>query len=309
MEFIETLQSRKIDRSWVAIGAFDGVHKGHQALFTSLVSGAHRSGCKAVVITFDPLPGVFFKRMDTGSSLSSLEERIGLIKATGVDEVIVLRFDLSLAGIDALSFMKALKANIGLEHLLAGFNFTLGKDRGGTVQQLTEIGKTVGYQVEVVDPVKEGDDVISSSNIRRLLRLGEISKANRFLGRPYNVTGLVVHGEHRGGTLGFPTANLSIPAERLIPANGVYACKAAVDGKTYLAVTNVGVRPTFDNPLPKPRIEPHLLDTEERFYDKILSLDFSEYLRPEVKYPDVEALIAQIKKDVQKTREIFSNDA
>lgn len=309
MEFIETLQSRNIQHSWVAIGAFDGVHKGHQALFNALVKGAHRSGCTAVVITFDPLPGVFFKRMETGSALSSLEERISLIKATGVDEVIVLHFDLALAGIDALSFMKALKSNIGIERLLAGFNFTLGKDRGGTVNELTEIGKSLGYDVEVVEPVRDGDDIISSSNIRRLLRLGDISKANRFLGRVYKVTGPVVHGEHRGGKLGFPTANVSIPAERLIPANGVYACKATVDGKTYLAVTNVGVRPTFDTPLLEPRIEPHLLDTEERFYDRILSLEFFEYLRSEMKYPDADALIAQIKKDVQKTRELFSDGA
>ncbi len=285
------------------------MHKGHQALFTALVNGAHRSGCKAVVITFDPLPGIFFKRMETGSALSSLEERIALIKATGVDEVIVLPFDLTLAGIDALSFMKALKFYIGLECLLAGFNFTLGKDRGGTIHELTEIGKSLSYEVQVVDPVRDGDDIISSSNIRRLLRLGDIGKANRFLGRAYKVTGPVVHGEHRGGKLGFPTANLSIPAERLIPANGVYACKATVDGKTYLAVTNVGVRPTFDTPLPEPRIEPHLMDTEERFYDRILSLEFFEYLRSEAKYPDAEALIAQIKKDVLRTRELFSNGA
>ncbi len=309
MEFIETLQSKNIQHSWVAIGAFDGVHKGHQALFTTLVTGAHRSGCKAVVITFDPLPGIFFKRMEPGSELSTLDERISLIKATGVDEVIVMRFDHSLAEIDALSFMTALKKNIGLEHLLAGFNFTLGKNRGGTVQQLADFGKSLGYEVDVVEPVRDGDDIVSSSNIRRLLRLGEIRKANRLLGRPYNVIGPVVHGEHRGEKLGFPTANLAIPAERLIPANGVYACKATVDGKTYLAVTNVGVRPTFDNPLPKPRIEPHLLDTEERFYDKTLCLEFFEYLRSEVKYPDADALIAQIKKDVQKTRELFSDGA
>lgn len=309
MEFIETLQSSKLDRSWVTIGAFDGVHKGHQALFNALVNGAHRAGCTAVVITFNPLPGVFFKRMDTGSALSSLDERIRLIKATGVDEVIVLGFNHDLAGIDALSFMKALKSSIGIERLLAGFNFTLGKDRGGTVTELTEIGKILGYEVQVVEPVRDGDDIISSSNIRRLLRLGEISKANRFLGRAYKVTGPVVHGEHRGGKLGFPTANLSIPTERLIPANGVYACRATVDNKTYLAVTNVGVRPTFDTPLPEPRIEPHLLDTEERFYDRTLSLEFFEYLRSEMKYPNADALIAQIKKDVQKTRELFSNDA
>ncbi len=306
MDFIEILRSKKIDRSWAAIGAFDGVHRGHQALFTKLVSGAHQSGCKSVAVTFDPLPAVFFKRVKTGNALTSVEERVNLIKALGVDEVIVLPFTRELADIDAASFMQGLKDSIGIEHLLAGFNFTLGKDRAGNVARLGEIGRQIGYEVEVVDPVKDDGEVISSSTIRRLIGSGEIAKANRFLGRPYSVAGEVVHGEHRGGKLGFPTANVDVPSERLLPAIGVYACKAYVDGKAYLAVTNVGVRPTFDTPLPAPRVEPHLLDTEDRFYDKYLSLEFYDYLRQEQKFPDSQSLIAQIKLDIEKTRRLLT---
>lgn len=306
MDFIEILRHQKIEQSWVAIGAFDGVHRGHQALFDRLVTGAHRSGCTAVAITFDPLPAVFFKRVKAGNALSTIAERVNLIKACGVDEVFVLPFTQALADIDALSFMQGLRESVGIRHLLAGFNFTLGKDRDGTVARLTEIGREIGYEVEVVHPVKDDGEIISSSNIRRLLQGGEIAKANRFLGRPYAVAGQVVHGEHRGSKLGFPTANVAVPAERLLPAMGVYACRAFVDGKAYLAVTNVGVRPTFDSPLPAPRVEPYLLDTSEQFYDKYLSLEFHEYLRPEQKFPDSQALIAQITQDVEKTRGLLT---
>ncbi len=306
MDFIEILREKNIHGSWVAIGAFDGVHRGHRALFDHLVNGARQSACKAVAITFDPLPGVFFKRVTAGNALSTIAERVELINTLGVDEVIVLKFTQALADIDALSFMKGLKDSIDLRHLLAGHNFTLGKDRDGTVARLREIGKEIGYEVEVLDPVKDGGENISSSSIRRLLHNGDIVKANRFLGRPYAVAGQVVHGEHRGSKLGFPTANVAVPAERLLPAMGVYACRAFIDGKVYLAVTNVGVRPTFDSPLPAPRVEPHLLDTDEQFYGKYLNLEFHEYLRPEQKFPDSQALISQITKDVETTRRLLT---
>ncbi len=306
MDFIEVLREKNIHGSWAAIGAFDGVHRGHQALFDHLVNGARQSACKAVALTFDPLPGVFFKRVTAGNALSTIEERVELIKSLGVDEVIVLKFTQALADIDARSFMLGLKDSIDLRHLLAGHNFTLGKDRGGTVAYLTEIGKEIGYEVEVVDPVKDGGENISSSRIRKLLHNGDIVKANRFLGRPYTLAGQVVHGEHRGSKLGFPTANVAVPPERLLPAIGVYACRAFVEGKAYLAVTNVGVRPTFDSPLPAPRVEPYLLDTSEQFYDKYLSLQFHEYLRSEQKFPDSQALITQITQDVETTRRLLT---
>lgn len=307
MDYTESLQHAGIKKCWATIGAFDGVHIGHQTLFQKLVSGAHDDSCQAVAITFEPLPALFFERIKTSQVLTTLEERIALIKSLHVDSVIVLDFTQDLADVEALSFMEQVKQKIGLKRLLSGFNSTIGKDQAGSVSRLKEIGNQLDFSIEVVPPVRHGQEIISSSNIRKLLKAGDISRVNLYLGRPYTLNGEVVHGEHRGSKLGIPTANLLIPGEKMLPATGVYATKARVEERTFLAVTNVGVRPTFDNPLTSPRVEPHLLDTDEVFYGKKLTLEFIEFLRPEVRFPDAKALVAQIHSDIQKTRELFSD--
>jgi len=306
MDYIETLNTLSIPHSWVTIGAFDGVHTGHQTLFRKIVDGARQAKCQSVAITFDPLPALFFKRITTDHILTSIDERVALIKNLGVDQVVVLDFTREFADIDALTFMTEVKKALGLQKLFAGYNFTLGKDQAGTVAVLKEIGQQLDFEVEVVPPIRHGQEIISSSNIRKILKTGDVAKAAEYLGRPYALSGLVVHGENRGSKLGIPTANLAIPGERLLPAMGVYATRAHINGKTYLSVTNVGVRPTFENPLPSPRVEPHLLDTSETFYGKNLTLEFVEYIRPEVRFPDSKALVAQIQLDILKTREILN---
>jgi riboflavin kinase/FMN adenylyltransferase len=175
------------------------------------------------------------------------------------------------------------------------------------VDSLKSIGEKEGFQVEAVYPVTTTDGVISSSRIRELLQQAELSQANQFLGRPYALEGVVVPGEHRGHKLGFPTANIDIAPERLIPAKGVYASRAIVDGKRFTAVTNIGVRPTFENPLPASRVEPHILDLQEDLYGQYLKLELIEYLRPEKVFNSPEDLIAQVQKDIKKTREVISH--
>ena len=308
MDYTDILTGTSIQRSWVTIGAFDGVHSGHQVLFKKLVEGAKQAKCPSVAITFDPLPALFFRRIKTDHVLTTSEERVSLIKSMGVDQVIVLEFTQELADVEADDFMSHVKKALGLEKLMAGFNFTLGKDHAGTVSELKQIGAHLNYEVEVVPPIRHGQEIVSSSNIRKLLKNGEVNKAGVFLGRPYFLNGQVVHGEHRGSKLGIPTANMSIPGERLLPTTGVYATLAHINQQTYLAVTNVGVRPTFENPLPTPRVEPHLLDTNDTFYGNSMKLEFIEYLRPEVRFPDARALVDQIQQDIQKTREIFAHD-
>lgn len=307
MDYIEVMKNASIESSWVTIGAFDGVHLGHQTLFNKLVDGARQDNSKAIAITFDPLPALFFERINIGQVLTTLTDRVSLIKSLGVDEVIVLKFDQALANVEALPFMEQVKRTLGLRRLLSGYNSRIGKDQAGSVSRLKEVGQQLGFSVEVVPPVRKGQEIISSSNIRKLIKAGDIYRANQFLGRPYAVTGEVVHGEHRGSKLGIPTANLSIPQEKLLPATGVYATKAHVGERTYLSVTNVGVRPTFENPLSAPRVEPHLLDTDETFYGLTIKLEFIEFLRPEVRFPDAKALIEQIQQDIRKTRELFTD--
>jgi riboflavin kinase / FMN adenylyltransferase len=297
----------QLNRSWATVGAFDGVHRGHQELIRNLVEKAHQDHAPAVIITFHPHPAVYFKRVPLNYSLTSPDEREALLKSVGVDYVVTLNFDSTLANLTALNFMELLKENIGIDHLLIGFNFALGRDRSGDLDSLQQMGQYLGYKVEVIQPIKVDGEVISSSQIRNLLQEGQIKQANAMLGHPYMLEGPVVHGEHRGNKLGFPTANLDLAPDRLLPARGVYACRGLVKGQTYLAVTNIGIRPTFANPLETPRVEPHLLDFKGNLYGEQLKIELIEYLRPEQTFANSDDLITQVNRDIEETREMFSN--
>lgn len=297
----------KLDKSWVTVGSFDGVHLGHQALAQHLVTGAHEAGCPSVVITFYPHPAVFFGRSNQAYTLTSPEERNELLKNLGVDHVITLKFDEQVANLTPLNFMTMLKEKLGVQYFLIGFNFALGRDRTGDLDSLQQIGRLLNYQIEVIPPFKFDGEVISSSQIRTLLQDAQLEKANHFLGRPYSLEGKVIHGEHRGNRLGFPTANLDIAPDRLLPAKGVYATRAFVNEKKYTAVTNIGVRPTFANPLEFPRVEPHLLDLQEDLYGDFLKLELIEYLRPEETFNSPTELIAQVNRDIEKTKEVINH--
>lgn len=294
--------------TWITIGSFDGVHLGHQSLVKQLVSQAHASGCAAAVITFWPHPATFFKRAPLAYSLSTPAERRDLLSTLGVDGVLTLTFDQSLADLDAETFMVELKNLVNVTHLLVGPNFALGKGRGGDTRALAEIGRRLAFTVSEVKPLEAGGEMVSSSLIRTGLGAGNVRAAAGKLGRPYALSGKVIHGEHRGTGLGVPTANLDLMPERLIPGNGVYATRAWVDGNAYIAATNIGVRPTFENPLPAPRVEPHLLDVKEHLYGQALKLEFIEYLRPEMKFENSEALVAQIQQDIARTRQVFNHE-
>ena len=303
------LSDFSLQRSWVTIGSFDGVHLGHQYLVRKLVDGAHAAGSQAVIITFNPHPAVFFKRVSASNLLSSPEERESLLCTLGVDKVITLSFDASVANLTAEQFVQMMKEYLGIEHLQAGADFALGKNRTGTMLELARLGTPLGIEVEIVPPFVMDGKVVSSSLIRLLLQSEQVKEANTMLGRPYALTGEVVHGEARGSRLGFPTANMQIPAERLLPANGIYATRAIIDGESYPSVTNIGIRPTFDHPLSAPRVEPYLMNVDGDFYGKRLTLEFIEFLRPEIKFPDAASLIRQINRDVEKAREVLAHDA
>lgn len=309
MDFFTDLSDLHVSNSWCTVGSFDGVHLGHQALIRQLVQGAHSSASEAIVLTFSPHPAVFFGRSNPGYSLSSPEERETMLRALGVDRVITIRFDQTIASLSALDFMTGLKTNLHLNHFLTGYDFALGRDREGNFESLQAIGNHLGFAVEAFAPVTSEHGIISSSRIRDLLHRGKLSEANQLLGRPYSLEGNVINGEHRGRKLGFPTANLDIAEDRLVPAKGVYACRALVNDQVYTAVTNIGVRPTFENPLPVPRVEPHLLDLQEDLYDHFLKLELIEYLRPEMVFNSPEELIAQVKRDIEKTREVIPHGA
>lgn len=292
-------------QSAIAIGAFDGVHLGHQHLFTTLVKHARQNGLQAVVVTFWPLPALYFGRVNGRYALTSPEERAELIKNCGVDRVITLEFSQDLASLSAAEFLRVVQSHTQFVWMAAGNNFALGKDRLGDIEALQALGAQMNFQLEVVSPKLDGRNLISSSQIRQDLAAGRIRQVNQKLGRHFMLEGKVVHGENRGSRLGFPTANLQIAAERLLPGNGVYVTRAWMKESDAMAVTNIGVRPTFENPLPEPRVEPHLLDTEQNLYDTEMTLEFIDFVRPEKKFANATQLARQIKRDIQYARKAF----
>lgn len=292
----------------LTIGAFDGVHRGHQQLIETLVSAAHMAGQQAVAMTFDPLPWQLFGR-DNGNSglLTTWEERLTLLAALGLDGVVILPFSREVAATPALEFVAALSRQLGLAALWAGPDFALGRGREGDIAFLQAAGTRLGFTVHVLPPLIWHGEPVRSSRIREALRRGDLDEANDCLGRPYRLSGTVAHGDGRGRRLGFPTANLSLPADRLLPAYGIYVCRAVTLQGTFGAVTNVGIRPTFDRQTPW--VEAYLLDFAGDLYGQPLALDFLARLRSEMRFPSAEALVAQMREDAAQARTWLGKDA
>jgi len=304
MHQYNSLDTIRLHNVWLTIGIFDGVHRGHQEILNLLVSEAHAAGEPAVVLTFTPHPAVFLGGRSDFKYLTTPEERIDLLGSFGVDSVISQTFDRTLADQTAAAFMRQLSQVLELRQLVIGYDTALGRGREADATRLTEIGKELGYSVQVVPALTDANGVISSTRIRSAILAGNVSAAASDLGRPFSITGPVIHGDGRGHTINIPTANIQIPADKIMPAFGIYACRAWVNGQPHLAATSIGVRPTFygDN-LPTPTVEAHLLDFNQDLYGQAVKLEFIKYLRPEQKYDSVDALLEQIRKDIAQTRD------
>ena len=298
-----SLDDLSLKDAWLAIGIFDGVHRGHQEILRPLVTGAHASGQTPVVLTFDPHPAVVLGGKTDFKFLTTPDERAELLGAFGVEVVITQPFNRAFADQTAGEFMGRLSKTLGLRHLMIGYDTALGRGREGDAARLTEIGKQLGYSVQSVPPLKDNAGIISSTRIRAAIAAGNVSAAALDLGRCYSISGPVIHGDGRGRTINIPTANIQIPASKVLPSFGIYACRAWVNGTSYAAATSLGVRPTFYQGLaPAPTIEAHLLDFKSDLYGQIVKLEFVDYLRPEEKYDSVQALRDQIELDIQHTR-------
>jgi riboflavin kinase/FMN adenylyltransferase len=303
-QITNSLTEATTNRAWLTIGSFDGVHYGHQAVIQQLVRGAHAEGSPAVILTFHPHPSVVLRGKVGAIYLTLPDERVKLLEQLGADLVIIEPFTRELAATSAEEFVNQLVNHLGLRHLLIGHDFSLGRGREGNFDVLKGFGKLRGFDVEEMQAVQLDGEVVSSSKIRVMLESGEVGQAARWLSRPYQITGMVVPGDQRGRTIGIPTANLSVPEGKIFPANGVYACKAWLDGHAWAAATNIGVRPTFDGQGQAVHLEAHLLDYSGDLYGSTISLDFIERLRGEQRFENIQALVHQINLDIQKTREI-----
>lgn len=293
----------------LTIGSFDGIHLGHQALIRGLVNEAHPRHFRAAVVTFFPHPSVVLRGPLRGPSfyINTPEEKAELLAGLGVDVTVTHPFNRDVANITAADFMKQLQAALDFKELWCGADFAFGHNREGTVAWLKDYGGKHGFKVRVIEPVLLGGEAISSSRVRRALADGNVGEAADCLGRPFQLTGVVVEGSRRGRTIGIPTANLQIWDEQAYPAHGVYACRAWIAGErseVINAVTNIGLRPTFETEA-RPTIEAHLLDFDRDLYGQTLRLDFVARLRPEQKFSGIDELVAQIRRDIAQARQVL----
>ena len=291
--------------SWLTIGVFDGVHRGHQEILSNLAADAHRNGAPAVVLTFWPHPAVVLGKRYDLKTLTTPEERAELLGAQGVDVVITHSFTPDFAQLSAMDFMRLVTRQLGLRSLWIGYDFALGHNREGNLERLTEIGEELGYEVQAIGPVRNGEDVLSSSLIRQRIREGNVSRAAENLGRYYALSGPVIHGDGRGRKINIPTANIDYPRDKVIPANGVYACWVWIGEEKLPAAINIGINPTFTPDKQTPNVEAHILDFSRDLYGQEVKLEFVQYLRPELKFDSVDALLDKIHEDIAETRQIL----
>jgi riboflavin kinase / FMN adenylyltransferase len=304
MNHYHSLEDLTLQNSHLTIGVFDGVHRGHQQIIQKLVKEAHDQNEPAVVLTFDPHPANVLSGQDI-KCLTTPGERADLLADLGVDHVITQRFTRDLSAASAAEYMSALKKTLGLKRLLIGYDFALGKGREGNATRLAEIGRGLGYAVEVIPALSDESGVISSTEIRKLISTGNVGEANKLLGHNYRMSGEIIHGAKRGRTIGFPTANIDYPSQKATPANGIYACWAYLGPEKFMAATNIGFNPTFTPERKIPSLEAYLLDFDRDIYGQHLKLEFIARIRDELKFDSVEALIQKIHEDVDATRKIL----
>ena len=305
MQHYYSLEEVSTTNAWLTVGVFDGVHRGHREIIRKLTADAHANNAPAVLLTFDPHPASVFTGRDI-KCLTTPTERADLLAALGVDIVITQRFTPDLSTVPAQKYMLHLKETLGLSHLLIGYDFALGKGREGNANRLAEIGRDLNYSVEVIQALSDESGVISSTEIRKLISTGNVTEAAKLLDYNYSMSGEIIHGAERGRKIGFPTANVDYPKQKVIPTNGIYACWAWLGEEKFMAATNIGFNPTFTPERQIPSLEAYLLDFDRDIYGQELKLEFVSRIRDELKFDSVDALIEKIHDDVNKTRNMLS---
>ncbi len=288
----------------VSIGVFDGVHLGHQKIFNRLVSEAARKNLEPVAVTFEPHPLSVLAPGKAPKYLCSMDERLAYLQELGLSRTVILPFNRELSGLMAWDFVGRILVNsLNAKAVYEGPNFSFGRSGSGDCRFLEDVGGELGFTVEVLEPALLDGEVVSSSRIRRALAAGRVEEANRCLGRPYRLSGMVIAGDRRGRELGFPTANLEIDPARCLPWRGVYAVMAKISGQTGLvpAMANIGLRPTFPGRLES--FEVHLIDWSGDLYGQNLTVSFIRRLRDERKFARPEELISQLERDRQLARQ------
>lgn len=290
----------------VAVGAFDGVHRGHQAVIASAREAANRLGAPLGVVSFDPHPRRLFQPEAAPFRLMTPEQMARALAPLGVDRLYLIPFDREMAAMSDEEFARrVLSEGLGIVHAAVGFDFTFGKGRSGSPEALRTYGETLGFTVSVTERVDDASGLkLSSSAVREALKAGDMTRAAAILGRPFAIAGEVIHGDKRGRTIGVPTANIGM-GDYMRPAYGVYAVRTRLpDGRVIQGVANLGVRPMFE--IEEPLLEVWLLDFDESLYGQTLETELVAFLRSEMKFDGLDALKVQIEADAAAARAVLS---
>ena len=299
MQILSNLFEIKLSKSTIAtIGTFDGIHIGHQKILNSLVRFAKENSLKSVVITFDPHPRKVINKKNSIELINTIEEKKEKIKTLGIDYLIVQKFDEKFSETEANKFVEILKNNINIEKLIVGYDHRFGKNRNADINDLKKYGKELNFEVIEIDALEIEEVNISSTKIRSAIKDGNIRQANSYLGYNFFLGGEVVKGHSRGKELGFPTANLKIDEDKIIPKNGVYLVKSKIDHQDVYGMMNIGYNPTFNNKSKK--IETHFFNLNKNLYGKIIKIELLEYIREEKRFETVDDLIQRLKLDREK---------
>jgi riboflavin kinase/FMN adenylyltransferase len=305
MKIFHDLENANIGKPTVlTLGVFDGLHLGHQAIMAKVVERARETASIATAITFDPHPRSVLHPESAPPLLQTLDQRLANFEIAGIEQAIVVKFTREFSRQPAEEFLRnVIHDRLHAKEVYLGKGFAFGKDRGGNIELLQRMSNELGFVADEVDEVQVHGRRVSSSKIRELLAEGRVNVARRMLGRPYGVEGVVIRGDRRGHTIGFPTANLK-PQNRVIPKFGVYATATLIDGNWRRSVTNIGVRPTFGAES-EPSIETHLLDFDRDLYGDALRVRFLHRIRDERKFNGIDELVAQIARDTERARNYF----
>lgn len=298
MQIINSIYEKITDDTIICIGNFDGIHIVHNQIISNVVNTAKEKSCKSMVITFKQHPLYTINPTNAPKLLMNLKEKINIIENMGVDYLVLYDF-LEVKNISHYRFVEYLVENYNMKKIICGFNFKFGHKNKGNIYTLKEMSTKYNFEIDVYDPIRLLNKKISSTKIRTYINYGEIEKANKLLGRFFNISGIVVKGKQLGRKLGFPTANIEYDSTYCIPQNGVYATITKYKDRLYSSMTNIGYNPTFKNK--HISIETHIINFSEDLYGEIITINFIKKLRNEILFSDVYSLIEQLTMDKNNT--------
>ncbi|MFC3040340.1 bifunctional riboflavin kinase/FAD synthetase [Virgibacillus xinjiangensis] len=305
LKYPHSFEQGELPETVSAVGFFDGVHQGHQKVIETAVIEARERGMESAVITFHPHPSVVLKGADQVKYLTTLKEKQEIMEQMDVDRLYIIRFNKELSSLSPQQFVDHFIIGLNIRHMVAGFDYSFGHKGQGSMDNLENY--TRGFFTHTtVDKVTMDSEKVSSSRIRKLLVSGEMEQANELLGRPFILEGLVIHGDQRGKEIGYPTANLQVDHDSLLPKPGIYAVKVNYKGATHYGMANIGTNPTFTAEREDLSIEVNILDYDNDLYGEMLQVEWYRYIREEERFNGVKELVERIAQDEREIRSFFA---